>query len=283
MKWTNNWNLPDRIIRQVGKMYQPKPNRLSVTHLINCPRERHLLETRWDDVVLDYRDFLSTIIGIAVHERQDRLSTEDEQHEEHLETKVGEWTVVGRSDNRDGEIIRETKTKSTFILQYEKAKKDFLREVEFQLNVYAHLHRLHGNYINALELDLFFRDWKQRELEQAQPKYAVVKRGRKRAIKLFDTQESAENFIEMYGDSELSVEFRESKFYPKTEVEHSMPIELWTPERAEQYVQDQVELFTLDPMYCDDQCTWEGRKCAQYCKARSVCEKSPCFLGKDRS
>ena len=133
MKMTNKFLLPDRVVRQISKLHKPEPNRISVTSLISCPRERQLQIDRWDEIVLDYSDFLPTLLGISLHERQDRLSNgvDEVESEVKYEDKVGQFTVVGKADNYDTttKIIRETKVKAVGVLKYD----SFIEEVTAQL------------------------------------------------------------------------------------------------------------------------------------------------------
>ena len=284
MRFTNEHNLPLRIIKQLGQFHKPDSKRISITHLIGCPLERTLLIERWDDVELDYSDFLSTIIGISVHERQDKLSRGDDdiESETKFEDKVGLFTVVGRADNYDNKdkIIRETKVKSINALKY----KDFLKEVEKQLNIYAWQRRKRGQEVKGLELDVYFRDWVEWEADKAATiRFAVMKVGRKTAVKTADTKDQAEDFIlqqdKVKQDSsafyEYSIEERGGKNdYPPIPVQHSIPIPLWTFEKQQEFVEGQVEYFTLCPECCEEQCKWRNNlRCKKYCKARSVCVK----------
>lgn len=275
MIWENKHNLPDRIIRQVGTLHKPEPNRVSVTDLISCPRERHLLETSWDEIVLDYSDFLQTIIGISVHERQDRLSQKvaTDDTERKYEDKVGLITVVGKADNYDTleKCVRETKVKAVGALGYE----SFVEEVTRQLNVYAWQRRKRGFDVDKLELDCYYRDFKEFEVERSRPKIAVMKEGRKTALKLFETKEDAEWWIlgKKKPGEKLYLEDRVGSDYPEIPVAHSVPIDLWTFEKQQEFVEEQVELFVLDPEYCGIECKWKNElKCRKYCNARSVCQ-----------
>lgn len=274
MKWTNKYNIPERIWKQAGTLYQPKPYRLSVTQLISCPRERTLLLERWDDIVLDRSDFLQTIIGIGVHNRQDKLFMHDDdiESEEKMEVKVGDWTIVGRSDNREDTTIRESKTKSVTALTHE----SFINDVTNQLNSYSWINRKLGRTINKLELDIFYRDWVGWKAKQNKIRYAVMKEGRKTALKLFDSLQEAGAWMEKNArlGEHLYTEERGPKDYPDLCVEWSIPIELWSFEKQEEYVMDQIHLFDMAPDYCDERCSWKDQlKCKEYCSARSVCNK----------
>jgi hypothetical protein len=281
MKMTNKFNLPNRIIRQVGEIHKPKEKRISVTDLISCPRERTLLIKEWDKVILDYSDFLSTIIGLSVHERQNKLASEDDESEVKYIDKFNGIEVVGRADNYDTveKCIRETKTKAVGCLKFE----SFLKDVERQLNVYAYQRRVRGYEVEKLELDVYYRDWKDWEADRANlVRYAVMKEGRRTALKVFDTEQEAKDWMALHckPNEQLRLEIREpAKDYPQLSVDFSIPIPLWSLDEEKQFILDQIELFALDSLYCDEECTWNGKKCDKYCKARTVCDRSKCFLG----
>ncbi len=281
MKMTNKFLLPDRVVRQISKLHKPEPNRISVTSLISCPRERQLQIDRWDEIVLDYSDFLPTLLGISLHERQDRLSegVDEVESEVKYEDKVGQFTVVGKADNYDTttKIIRETKVKAVGVLKHD----SFIEEVTAQLNVYAWQRRKRGFEVNGLELDVYYRDWVEWQADKANTtKYAVMKEGRKTALKVFDSMILAEEFATNDGGSKIYIDVRKPDgSYPVIPLEHSVPIKLWTFEEENEYVENQVELFTLDPYYCDKKCRWKNDlKCRKYCRSRSVC---PIALGQE--
>lgn len=281
MKWTNKHNLPSRVIKQLGVIHRPQKDRISITHLIGSPRERTLLMDKWDDVVLDYSDFLSTICGISVHDRQNRLdkNSDDVASEVKYEDKVGSITVVGRSDNYDikEKVIGETKVKAVGCLKY----KEFIQDVEFQLNCYAWQRIKRGFEVNGLRLDVYYRDWIEWKADQANNvRYAVMKEGRKTALKVFDTCILADNYIfTLKNKDECYTEERKpGEPYPHILVEFDIPVKLWTFNQQQEFIEDQCELFSLAPMYCDDNYKWKNcLRCKKYCKARNVCEDSPMF------
>ncbi len=269
MQFTNKHGLPERIIRQLPKLYSPKEKRISVVDLINPPRIRTLQLKEWDKIIVDYADFLDTVIGLSVHERQSRLATSDEESEVKFEDVIEGTTLVGRSDNYDliEKIIRDTKTIPVDRLKFP----DFFHELELQLNIYAYQRRKRSHEVKRLEAELWFRDWKRYESEKAKPKLAVMKQGRKNAVKLFDAnqQKEAEDFAHKVGGY---VQYREGEDYPEICVIPSYPVELWTPEKEMEYVTDQIEYHTLAPMDCPESEHWKNDlRCKQYCRVRTVC------------
>ena len=231
MKYTNVHNLPDRIIRQLPVYYPPKEKRISVTDLINPPRIRTLQIEKWDQIEIDYSDLLSTIFGLSLHERQDRLVSSDEESETKFEDIIDGITLVGRSDNYDlaEKVIRDTKVIPVDRLNFQ----DFFTELEKQLNIYAYQRRLRDQEVKGLEGDFYFRDWKKREADKDAEKWAVMKKGQKRAVRLFDTGEEAVEFAYQIAGY---VEHRESTGYPQIPVKWSVPVNLWTFEKQKEFV-----------------------------------------------
>ena len=158
MKYTNTHNIPQRIIKLLSEERQPVKDRISVTQLIDAPRIRTLLLTKWDEIVLDYSDFLYSVIGLSVDERSGKRVEDDTQAQVKLETKVDGLTVVGRADliNENTNTIIDTKVCGTNTLDFS----DTLEKWEAQLNCYAWLYTKSGKIVKALSIDCWFRDWK---------------------------------------------------------------------------------------------------------------------------
>lgn len=274
MNFTNKNNLPERIIRLLPKPRQPKPDRFSVTQLIDSPRIRTLQLKNWEEIERDYSDLLPTLIGMAMHERSERLSLDEETTEQKIETRIAGVTLVGKSDCyvENEETVRDTKTKGVGFASYGDAK----LEIERQLNCYAFQLRTIGKKVSKLESDIFYRDWKLWEMRKDIPKWAVMKEGRKTAVKLFDSEKQAREYM-MDGwraGEGLRIEERPSKGYPKTSYE-CLEIPLWTFEEQEKYITEQIHYHTMAPMDCSN--TWNGLRCKDYCPCRSVCKNSPCY------
>lgn len=162
MKQTNKYNLPERIVRLLPELRKPKPKRTGVTTLIDCPRINTLKIERFDDIEYDVSDYLSTIIGIAVHERCENLATEEDDAEHKLEDTTDMngnplgITLVGKADNYIDGVIQDTKTKAVGFKKFG----DSVKKIEEQLNVYAWQRRKRGQEVTKLTADIFYRDWK---------------------------------------------------------------------------------------------------------------------------
>lgn len=277
MKILNKYNLPDRIVRQLSPPHRPVSGRISVTQLIDAPRIRTLLLEKWDDVVLDYSDFLSTVIGLSVHERQERLVDveEDEEAEVKFEDMIDGVLIVGKSDTYypKEKIIRDTKVKAVGCFKYVSFKTD----LERQLNTYAMQYRSRGYEVSGLECDVYYRDWKKWEADRDKETWAVMKPGRKTAIKVFDREANAIYYVQNNGFS-YYVEHRGKGSYPQIPVDYSIPVELWEYNKETEYVKDQIEYHILAPLDCPEECRWKDcLRCKDYCRVRSVCQNSPSY------
>lgn len=272
MIYTNKYNLPDRVIQQLNLIRKPEKGVLHVTNLLSSPREYNLLLENWDSLTFDYSEALDTLLGTALHQLQEASAkkTSNIISEIPLESKIGLFKIVGSADNYDKDtgILRDTKLRKVGAFMFPSFKDDLTK----QLNAYTYLLRLKGYEVKAIEADVYYRDWNYKDLERSQTKFAVMKKGRKTAVRLFDTEPEAVKYKKQVGNSDVYIEKREGSKYPKLSVEHSIPIELWTPEVQKEWLEDTVELFTLSPDYCDEIYRWKGDlKCKRFCSVRKVC------------
>ena len=270
MEWTNEYNLPERVIRLLPKMYQPKKDRLSVTQLIDSPLIRTLQLERWDYIVRDYSDLLSTIIGMSVHERNERLALDDELTEHKMEDEIHGVILVGKYDSykEKDKAVRDTKTKGVNFASYDDARE----EIEKQLNLYAWQLRKRDKPVELLEADIFYRDWKLWEAMKDVEKWAVMRPGRKNALKLFTEKTSAEEwmFFNTRQEDKCYIQHRLPKGYPQTSYQ-CLQLPLWTQKKAEKYIKEQIAHHKECPMECTNR--WNGLRCKSYCNVRSICDE----------
>jgi len=232
---TNNKNLPQEFVKTI-KCYPPKPERMSVTHLIDEPLIRTLQIECWDDIIVDASDYVLMMLGISFHKQMENES--DEYSEKKYEDLIDGMTLVGKADlynpteNRinfinyksGGDIITEQavipsnsisdwKVTSVWTLIY----KDRIKEWEKQLNVYAFQHRLRNLQVDKLQIHCILRDWSER---QAQREKDCPKN----------------NFV-------------------------TINIPLWTFEEQERYVKEQLEFHAMNPREeCSSENKWEKTK-----------------------
>jgi len=158
MKWTNNFNLPDRVIRVIqGKYKERKPelNRLSITDLVEEPLSRILYINHWDDIVRDYSDLLTMVQGISLHSRYEMCATDDEDAEHKYEDVVEGIIVVGKADNHFVNTTLEVKQTGVYGPKYR------IPKWTKQMNCYAWQRRIRDIAVDELLVDVWYRDWKQ--------------------------------------------------------------------------------------------------------------------------
>jgi hypothetical protein len=270
LKYTNNQNIPEEIIRAVhNDSYSKGASTMSVTGLLAPPRIRLLKEEHDSEISVDVSNEIWKLLGQSVHTILERANegNEDTITEERMFAKVNGWTISGQTDS----ISLGTNTlkdyKVTSVWSVISAMKDGKIEWEQQLNCYDWL--LRQNYpeisIDQLNIITINRDWsknqmlrsgddypkapvsvipitkwseeeqeefiKQRvsihqdaeadylisktlplcsdaEVWRRKDAYRVMKKGRKSALRVLDTQELADEFVDGHDDKKiLNIEF----------------------------------------------------------------------------
>lgn len=245
MKITNVYNLPDPIVKRLeADVYEPDPNRIGVTSLIDSPLIRHLRIQHWDELEEDASERLWALLGSAVHYLFDNKPfTANRLTEERLELKhPSGLTIVGYNDDYADGVLTDYKVTSVWSYIFGKTSWDK------QLNVLAYLLEQNGFAVKKAQICLLLRDWQLRraETESDYPKqpiaivdiplwstdqrrayvderirmhqavpvpectaedkwerpttYAVKKKGHKRALRVFDKFEDAQEFLKTSGD-----------------------------------------------------------------------------------
>jgi len=157
---TNKHNLPDYIYRIVSKVYPPKPNRLSVTDLINPRIQKQLKIDHWDELEEDASDRLWLFFGTMGHLAMEQGAEANSLSEEKLVISHNGITVVGKFDrlNADGELV-DFKFTSVFSF----IMGDHL-DWERQLNTYSWMLRQVGFETKKLKVDAVLRDWSRNRM-----------------------------------------------------------------------------------------------------------------------
>jgi len=168
MKFTNRHNLPKYIIKQLSLPHRPVEGRYSVTQLIDAPLPRTLLMERWDNIEVDYSDFLVPYLGTMFHAGQAKHVEDDEQAEHKIEIDEDGLIVVGKSDVVRYNPIQAGILKYNIIHDTKLTKVGFLKfnreKLAEQLNCYCWQQRKNGAYIEKLIGDLFYRDWDYKKI-----------------------------------------------------------------------------------------------------------------------
>ena len=227
MKLTNHSKLPETIVRAIeNDPYSSEGSDISVTRLIAPPRVRVLEQRHWDELEEDVSDKIFTLIGSSVHHVIERAVSENDISERRLFVDIYDWTLSGQFDllTESGDLIDFKVTSAWSALEaMEKGKSDWER----QLNVLDWLIRN-----NDQEL----RNNKGKELEvKSMYIMAILRDWSKMKVMTSDN-------------------------YPRKQV-IMIPINRWTPQEQDKYVEDRIKLHQLAEQQGDDLmvCTPEER------------------------
>jgi hypothetical protein len=252
MKITNKFGLPKVMFDVLSKVYPQKPNRLSVTRLIDSPYLNNLLTKHWDELEEDVSDKLWALLGKSVHYVLEKGADLNSFAEEKIEIEYNGVTIAGITDNYHEKIISDYKVTSVWHWILGDGK-----DYENQLNCNAWLWRKKGYEVTGLVVHAILRDWQQskagedyppipfatrqiplwtfeqqtqyieeriklhtqpdpppctpEERWEKKPTFAVMKKGRKSALRVLDTKEQAEEWmsneepLQPKGSSNLSI------------------------------------------------------------------------------
>ena len=227
MKLTNHSKLPETIVRAIeNDPYSSEGSDISVTRLIAPPRVRVLEQRHWDELEEDVSDKIFTLIGSSVHHVIERAVSENDISERRLFVDIYDWTLSGQFDllTESGDLIDFKVTSAWSALEaMEKGKSDWER----QLNVLDWLIRN-----NDQEL----RNNKGKELEvKSMYIMAILRDWSKMKVMTSDN-------------------------YPRKQV-IMIPINRWTPQEQDKYVEDRIKLHQLAEQQGEDLmvCTPEER------------------------
>lgn len=158
MEWTNNFSLPNRVIRVLKgkyKEHRPELNRLSITDLIDDPLPRILFINHWDDIVRDYSDLITMVQGISLHSRYEECALDEVDVEHKFEDVINGIIVVGKADWWEEPLLLELKQTGVYGPKYR------IDKWTKQMNCYTWQRRIRGYPVEELGVDVWYRDWKQ--------------------------------------------------------------------------------------------------------------------------
>ncbi len=254
MKITNNYNLPEQIVKAVSmNTRKPYDNVISVTELISPVLIRHLRLIHWDEIEEDASERLWALLGQSVHYITEKHQLPESFAEERLRAETAGMTITGQSDNYNAETENVDDWKVTSVWSFLHGIK---REWEEQLNCYAWLWNENGFPVKSLKIHAILRDWQKGRAHTADyydipfktidvtlwPKdqtlifiqtriklhndpprpctnderwakedvFAVMKEGRKSAVKLFDDFKEAFEYSQI--DKRYSIVKRPGEF-----------------------------------------------------------------------
>jgi hypothetical protein len=164
MKITNKYNLPESIFQAVaGQVYPPRPDRFSVTDLINPPLMRQLKLQHWNSLEEDCSERLWSLLGQAIHAVLEKTVIDETLQEEKIVQEFQGVKISGRIDLYHGvtKTIEDYKVTSVYsFLLGEKI------EWQQQLNIYKWLFEHTGFEVQALKIHAILRDWKATEAQK---------------------------------------------------------------------------------------------------------------------
>ena len=232
---TNNHNLPAGIYNAILRdIYKPVPEVMRVTELINPPRIKNLQMKHWDKLTLDASEYLWSILGTAVHYilKDDEAITElhyeivfegqlisghidrveNDVIEDYKTTSVWsfldgvkpEWAkqlniyrwlyngyeITKIKKLRINAILRDWSTMKASIdhnypqIPFQQLDVPIDDDIEEKIRT-----RLSDHKKNPFRMCSFFEKW------QRPDKYAIMKKGRKSAVRVLDQFEQCEQYI----------------------------------------------------------------------------------------
>ena len=159
MALTNKYNIPSplpEIVAEGG--HAPRPNRYSVTDLIEPPLIRSLKLKHYEEMSSDVSDYLYMLLGTAVDKLlTDNLKADSSCLVQHKMTyEIEGCTIVGVADVIQGDKVSDWKVTSTSVLTNENRINKYVE----QLNIYAFL-RNHEREVPVrnIEIQAYLRDW----------------------------------------------------------------------------------------------------------------------------
>jgi len=187
MKITNNYNLPENIVKAVEYSAHHKAD-YSATELIDPPRIIHLQNRFNKQIEVDASDRIWVLLGSAIHYILEKSATINQLEESYITTEICDRTLSGTSDLYEDRKISDYKITSAWTLVYGSR----IKKWEEQLNIYAYMFRALGFPVDKIEIITILRDWSQtqalRNKNYPQKPVQVLK------IPLW-TQEKQEQFI----------------------------------------------------------------------------------------
>jgi len=153
---TNEFNIPEIIVRAMGESYAPQIGRVAVTALIDSPLIRYLKIKFWDQLTEDAGDRLWALLGQAAHTVIQRGRPHDARAEEYMKLPVNGMMVTGRSDIIIGKELIDLKVTSVY--SFLLGEKDAWAK---QLNVYNFMANYNGIKIESAKIYGILRDWSE--------------------------------------------------------------------------------------------------------------------------
>ncbi len=157
---TNRLGLPKAFeLAVAADPYDKGKSDVTVTGLLNPPRQRVLVEAHKDEVTEDVSDRIWSLFGSAIHSILERAGADaGEEVEERLYTTIMGWIVGGKFDSLrlDEKKLTDYKTTSVWTRIYNSRMQEWTE----QLNMLAALCRLNElAEVESLSIVALYRDW----------------------------------------------------------------------------------------------------------------------------
>lgn len=241
MQITNRMNLPAALV-DACQPYPPTPGRYGVTELVGPPMLAKLRRERWDELSEDVADRLWAIMGTAMHGILAEHGQADELTEERLTVEIGGVRVSGKPDtySADGTL---SDWKFTTVYSYGETKPEWVAQLNVYAHLlrahgfpvnrlqivaiyrdWSKRHEMQGiPHAAIIDVPLWAADVTDRYLagriaaHQAEDPpvctaaerwdrpttYAVMKAGRKSALRVLESRESAESWKAINGGDSI--------------------------------------------------------------------------------
>jgi len=168
MKITNNFNLPDPVVRAITAFDKDdQPEGLRVTTLIDSPRISQLKRLHYPKLAEDVSQLPYRVWGSAVHEIMQKATSNSYVPEERLSYTVDGTLISGAIDLQfigpedDAVQIFDHKTTAAYGVT-----QGIKPEWERQINVYAYLIRqAKGLKVRSASVIAWIRDWRQSDAD----------------------------------------------------------------------------------------------------------------------
>jgi len=177
MKYTNQHNVPEEIIRAVhNDSYSRGRSIISVTGLLQPPQIRLLTEKNYEDMTVDVSDEIWKLLGQSVHTILERANEDNEDTitEQRMYASIKGWKISGQTDSisvSEG-ILKDYKVTSAWSIV--SALTDGKPEWEQQLNCYAWLNRMErGVHVKGLNVIAIARDWSKFQYQRSGGNYPI--------------------------------------------------------------------------------------------------------------
>lgn len=128
MIYTNTQKLPQAYINACGEPYPPTPNRFSATDITAPPYVRVIRDTRWAELKDDVANMVWMVFGVGFHDFMRKNAPADAIAEKKLTIEYEGYQIVGVTDLYDDGVIIDYKTTGVYSLILDKGVKTEWRD-----------------------------------------------------------------------------------------------------------------------------------------------------------